>query len=356
MQLVIKAGATARERLLDEGLSAECFSTMLGASGGPKWLVLSRMDRVLASRVVANRRSPLNLIGSSIGAWRHLSLSLPEPENSIAEFERVYLTQKYPEQPSPADVSTEIRGLLLQLLGRDGHQLAVENDRVKMTIVTARGTLPFGRREERWVQFATVGASAVMNSLGRRAFERCYQRVLFTNHRDNHRWRRFGTHPVPLTSDNVVEAIMATGSIPLAMEGVGTPSGAPEGLYWDGGMIDYHFGPELLVDEGLILYPHFFQRLTPGWFDKLLRRRALEPQSIQNLVLIAPSDEFVSRLPGARIPDRKDFSRFSNEERLRRWRAVLDASDALANDLERLFDKRSALERALTTSAANVTR
>jgi hypothetical protein len=347
MQLVIKAGAAARERLLDEGLSSELFSTMLGASGGPKWLVLSRMDRVIAERVIANRSSPIHLIGSSIGAWRHLSLSLPNPAESIAEFERVYLTQSYPERPSPSEVSTEIRGLLHQLLGREGGRLSVSNERVKMTIVTARGTLPLNRRTEPVVHFATAGVSAAINALGRQAFERCYQRVLFTNQKENHVWRGFNTVHVPVTGLNIVDAIMATGSIPMAMEGIPTPQGAPPGLYWDGGMIDYHFGAELRVASDLVLYPHFFQQLTPGWFDKFHKRRAVSPSSIDNLVLVAPSEQFVARLPGGRIPDRKDFSRFDSGERLRRWRAVIDASEALARDLETLFDSRGALEKAL---------
>ncbi len=113
-------------------------------------------------------------------------------------------------------------------------------------------------------------------------------------------------------------------------------------------MIDYHFGPELHVDRGLILYPHFFQKLTPGWFDKLHKQRSVDPSSMENVLLLAPSYEFVATLPGGRIPDRNDFYKFDTDERIRRWQVVVEASEALAQDLELLFDSRDALARALS--------
>jgi hypothetical protein len=42
--LTVKAGTRAIEFLRDEGLDAERIHVLAGASGGPKWLVLSGMD------------------------------------------------------------------------------------------------------------------------------------------------------------------------------------------------------------------------------------------------------------------------------------------------------------------------
>lgn len=42
--LTVKAGTRAIEFLRDEGFEAERIHVLAGASGGPKWLVLSGMD------------------------------------------------------------------------------------------------------------------------------------------------------------------------------------------------------------------------------------------------------------------------------------------------------------------------
>jgi hypothetical protein len=41
-------------------------------------------------------------------------------------------------------------------------------------------------------------------------------------------------------------------------------------------------------------------------------------------------------LPGAKIPDRRDFYRLPEDERMRRWQAVVDASAALGDELREL--------------------
>ena len=58
--LVIRAGARAAARLREEGFHAELFDTLVGASGGPKWLVLRHLDDVLIDRVVLRRTTPLD--------------------------------------------------------------------------------------------------------------------------------------------------------------------------------------------------------------------------------------------------------------------------------------------------------
>ena len=47
MSLQLFAGERAYARLMDEGLNADQLSLIIGASGGPKWLVLSKLDQYL---------------------------------------------------------------------------------------------------------------------------------------------------------------------------------------------------------------------------------------------------------------------------------------------------------------------
>ena len=107
---------------------------------------------------------------------------------------------------------------------------------------------------------------------------------------------------VPLTEENVSEAMLASGSIPFLLKGVRSVKGAPEGLYWDGGITDYHFDLPFHLIEGLVLYPHFSPVITPGWFDKKLFWRQPSSRHFDNVVLLTPSAEFTARLPGGKIP------------------------------------------------------
>ena len=45
--LTIRAGASALRLLRTEGLTSNRVTTIAGAAGGPKWLALSQIDRVL---------------------------------------------------------------------------------------------------------------------------------------------------------------------------------------------------------------------------------------------------------------------------------------------------------------------
>ena len=38
----------------------------------------------------------------------------------------------------------------------------------------------------------------------------------------------------------------------------------------DGGIIDYHLHLPYHRAQGLVLYPHFIDRIVPGWLDKAL--------------------------------------------------------------------------------------
>ncbi|MBC8187791.1 MAG: hypothetical protein H8E78_06260 [Proteobacteria bacterium] len=101
-------------------------------------------------------------------------------------------------------------------------------------------------------------------------------------------------------------------------------------------------------EDSLVLFPHFFDRITPGWFDKPLSWRRPTAKALSNVVMIAPSEEFVKGLPGGRVPDRSDFLEMKTEERIRRWRRVMDESRALADDLNDLFDGKN-LEESIVS-------
>jgi hypothetical protein len=130
----------------------------------------------------------------------------------------------------------------------------------------------------------------------------------------------------------------------MVMEGVRNIPGAPPGVYRDGGIVDYHFDMPFLDGDALVLYPHFYPHLTPGWFDKALRWRRVNPANFHNVLLVAPSSEFVRRLPYGKIPDRKDFETMDDKTRFAYWQTVLAESVRLAEQFARMVETGAGLE------------
>lgn len=344
--LALHAGHTARERLLDEGLTAEQFGLLIGASGGAKWLVLAALDQVLFPWLLAGRASPLACVGSSIGAWRHLCLAQEDPAAATARFEEAYIAQRYDTRPTPEHVSAVSRGILDELLGPDGAQRVASHPVLQTHIIAARAKAAW-RVSSKPALLAAATATALGNLIHRGTLEASLQRGCFhTGDVGRALWfPRLNTRYVPLTERNVADAATASGSIPLVSAGVETLM--PGEVFWDGGMTDYHFEPGLSGHEGLVLYPHFYPHFAPGWFDKALPWRRRRAAAWPGLVLLCPTPEFVRSLPGGRVPERGDFSRFSTEERQQRWRAASGAAVRLAEEFQKIAASRHALERAL---------
>jgi hypothetical protein len=105
---------------------------------------------------------------------------------------------------------------------------------------------------------AGFALAAAGNAVSRKRLAASMERVIFHNQRDDARWLRddfdaFATHFVGLQADNLRDALLASGSIPLVLEAVTGIAGAPDGAYWDGGLIDYHLHLPYQRDPGLVL-------------------------------------------------------------------------------------------------------
>ena len=100
--LSVYMGNEAAKTIGEQGWQAAPFSTLIGASGGPKWLILSELDKVLGQTLLRGRNEPMTLLGSSIGTWRHACLSLNDPGAAISRLQQAYLHQEYScARPSP---------------------------------------------------------------------------------------------------------------------------------------------------------------------------------------------------------------------------------------------------------------
>lgn len=334
--LVIRAGVRAAARLREEGFHADLFDTLVGASGGPKWLVLRHLDETLIERVILPRERPLDTLGSSIGSFRHACFAQRDPIAALARFADAYTRQAYQGQPTPETISQESERILAEFLAEHGAEEITTNDVIRSHFVAAR--LRHDRGLDRGTAFRIqLAAAASRNLLSRRNLGRSFERILFARAGPMLDFDDFPTHHVPLDASNVRAALMASGSIPLVMAGVRDVPGAP-GTLFDGGILDYHFDFAFRRRPGLVLFPHFFDRITPGWFDKLLPWRAPRGSDLADVVLIAPSDAFIARIPGRKVPDRDDFLKLGTQERITRWLRVQDESQRLADEFATLVD------------------
>ena len=336
--LIVLAGSEALAMLRRDGFRADAFSTLLGASGGPKWLVLSSIDRVLARRLVGNRASPLHAFGTSIGAFRHTCLAQREPLPALDRFEEAYVAQSYERKPTPAEVTAESRRILEVLLGGDGANEAVGHPRMRLHVGAVRGRGLLGS-DSRVPLALGLGFAAGTNALSRRLLGLSLERVVFhSTVAPQFAFDDLPTRQVRLDAGNLGAATLASGSIPMVMAAVRDVPGAPRGLYRDGGLTDYHFAMDFDAPRGLVLYPHFFDRIVPGWFDKPLSWRKARGRLLDRTVFVAPSREFVATLPGGKVPDRDDFVTHPTAERQRRWKNVLTACRRLGEEFEELLE------------------
>jgi hypothetical protein len=373
--LALRAGPDALRHVRERGLRAADVDVLPGASGGAKWLVLGGLDRFLFGTFFRGpRRRPLHAIGSSIGSWRMACLAQRDPAAALARGHHAYIhRQRYSSRRAgPAEVSAVLGACLDELLGPTGVDEILAHPWARLHVITAeaRGAAASARRG---VLTAALALAAAGNVVSRRTLALQLTRCVFHSAGDATPFAHLRDLPTvhrPLTRDNLRAALRASGAIPLLMEGVRVP-GAP-GLHWDGGVLDYHLdldfagasaGGALLggvaggagaadpgaadpgaadAPGGLVLYPHFYAHLVPGYFDKGLRwRRARGPRhaaSFRRALLVAPSDAFVASLPGGKIPDRQDYYALDEAERRRRWQAALDASRRLGDEFAELLD------------------
>ncbi len=330
--LAVYLGKTAARRIAAEGWNPDLFSLMIGASGGPKWLILSHLDRLLFGQFLAAGGQPLSVLGSSIGSWRHACLATRDPVATIAQLETDYLSQAYSARPGPEEVSSISLQLLERALGDTGIDDILQHPRFHTHIVTARGRGLTGSGSG--AALATgMGTAALGNAVSRKLLDRQFQRVVFhTGHQPSPGLALddFETVFCQLNRENLRAALHASGSIPFVLTGEKDIDGAPPGQYWDGGILDYHFDLSRYPGDGLILYPHFSERIITGWFDKFLPWRRPPIQQFDKLVLLCPSKTFIASLPLAKIPDRSDFSRMKPAQRVRYWQQCVTKSKDLA--------------------------
>ena len=351
--LRLYAGPAARQHLLQNGLSPADIACIPAAAGGPKGLMLGRMDRFLFGDWLPRSTQPIDLVGASIGAWRMATACLHDNTSAFDRLERDYIAQHYElapgeKRPPAHRVSAQFADNLKAFYGGRVAEV-LHHPRYRLHIITSRGRHVLSRPGT-WRVPAGYAGAFVSNAIARKALGGWLQRVVFSSPVGVQGLLASQAQPMPfdasdlstrhvvLTQANFMGALQASCSIPFVLEPVVGIAGAPFGCYWDGGITDYHLHLQYQAPAGrapgLVLYPHFQQRVVPGWLDKALRWRHPATAALSRMLVLAPNPEWVAGLPQGKLPDRTDFTRYSRdfETRSRIWHAAVDASQQLVDE------------------------
>jgi len=355
--LRLYAAVGARAHLARHGLQPGDVSCIPAAAGGPKGLILGRLDRFLFSQWLPGSRQPVDVVGASIGAWRMATACLDNCDAAFARLERDYIAQHYElapgqKRPSPARVSEQFGANLHAFYGgRMGEVL--EHPRYRLHIITSRGRHVLGR-EGRWRTPLGYAGAFFANTIRRKALGGWLERVVFSSSTPTTEPcdLPFGTHDfrtrqLALNEANFMPALQASCSIPFVLEPVTHIPGAPSGCYWDGGITDYHLHLHYTTPPGrapgLVLYPHFQKAVVPGWLDKSLTWRHGPTGALDRMLVLAPNPEWVRSLPNGKLPDRTDFTRYGADlaGRMKAWNTAVSESQRLADEFAQWLDKPS---------------
>ena len=338
----IHAGKTAAKIINEQGFKPELFTSFLGASGGPKWFTLFGLDKYIFGEFFKNRTQPLNLIGSSAGAFRSACFAQNDPVAAIERLAKSYSQTRYSSnKPTPAEITLKARALLDDVFGEHGVTEILNNPIFKAHFIVAKSN-GFIASENKLIQLLGLSKSYMLNRVNRKLLGSQYERFIFGAPNSNLSITdsyNFKTQNIPLSQTNLKDALLASGSIPLVMQGVKNIAGSPQGMYRDGGIIDYHFDLKI-NNPGLILYPHFNSEPKAGWFDKSLKRK-VAPQNYDNVVMISPSKKFVAGLPYGKIPDRSDFTKLDADTRIKYWNTVFSETEKLAEGFDKKLKTRT---------------
>jgi len=330
----VRAGSKAIKILRDEGLNLSRVKVIAGASGAAKFLVLTGIDRVLLS-CFKQRTDPLYLIGTSIGAFRMAAYCQRNPVDALDKLERKYILQHYDSRPTRKKITEESWKIIHAYIEDDEIEFIINHPFMKICFLSnkCKGLI---KSENPWVQGLGIALASGVNRLSRNRLGYFFERALFCAPKERPPFAAMNQFPLSiyrLTHSNFKTALLSSGSIPMAMEGISNIDGV-SGVFRDGGILDYHLDIPFLPNEnGLVLYPHFYEHITPGWFDKSLNRKP-DKKNMESVVLVAPSNRFVDNLPFGKIPDRKDFKTFfgKDKERVKYWKKVVEENKKLGEE------------------------
>lgn len=344
--LTIQAGSLAKQLIEKEGLQAHHVDMIPGAAGGPKGIGLMGLDQAIFGEFLPQAKQRRFLIGSSVGAWRFAGIVAQGEKLGPEKLAELYINLPFKKGMKIADIEKISRDMLHGILG-DQTQRLVDHPDYHLTIIAAKAEHLF-QSDHKFALYSSLLGIIGSNAISRDHLNKFMQRVI-CQPTDFPQFKiqddAFKTHYINFNTDNVADWLMASGSIPAVTPAVKNIADAPKGAYRDGGLIDYHIDLPF-ESKGIVLYPHFTDSITPGWFDKMFKSRRANPQNQARTLLISPSQDYLNSLPLGRLPDRKDFvlKGLSDAERKKLWKQTVAESQRMGDEFLELVEKQNFAE------------
>lgn len=343
--LIIRAGKNVYKLIRDGGFSFDTVTTYVGPGVGPRWLIASGFDLSLLEHKVLGRRQPLLLSGSSAGAFRFAAWVQPEAIESYRKLIEGYISMNFDRTATPRNVFDSLYDIIDSYVEYDAIPFALANSSYRLAIMTAKAK-NLAASEFSAVQRLGLAFCFLLNAMSMSWIARFFERVVFYNGpippqfclRDG-----FKGKAIKLNQANFKYALLASGAIPLVVAGVRNIYGAPNGVYRDGGLTDYHVNQRYTYNESdVTLLFHHQERLIPGWLDKSLKYRQPKREFLDNLLMIQPSESFVKKMPLGKIPDRNDFKEYVNNPamRIKNWWRAVELSAPLGEQFLELVESK----------------
>lgn len=336
----IKAGPEAYAEIKKYGLRPSRIKAIASAAGGPKWFTVYGLTKYIIGDLIRNQNHQIHLIGASVGSWQMTAAACSDPRAALERLQKAYAQHQYSDKPDEHEISMASKGIIESLIN-DETDYILNNPSRLLHVITTQGS-GWINKGQKFKMYAGFAYLFLQNARKRAALETLAKRVLFSNSehlpysivRDN-----LSTIKVLLKKENLIPALRASGSIPFMMEGIENIPYAPNGTYWDGGLVDYHITLPYNID-GLVLHPHFLPQVYQGWLDKKLpwSRYATE-EYMSKVILVHPSEAYVASLPKKQISDMKDFFDFDTDQegRIQYWNEISARSEALGMELKELI-------------------
>ncbi|MEB3753232.1 patatin-like phospholipase family protein [Acinetobacter sp. MD2(2019)] len=344
--LNLRVGHLAKQHILQHGLQAKDVDIIPGAAGGPKGIGLTGLDQAIFADFLTQAPQRRFLVGSSVGAWRFAAMIAQGAKRGPACLAELYSHLRFHTKMTMQDIEIISREMLSNILAQ-GTQHLISHPDYHLTIIAAKAEKQF-QSDHKLALYSALLGIVVANSLSRDRLSHFMQRVIcqpaqfpqFHIQPD-----AFKTHYLHFNQDNVADWLMASGSIPSVAPAVKNIADAPQGAYRDGGLIDYHIDLPF-ESQGIVLYPHFSNQITPGWFDKMFKSRKANPQNQARTLLISPSQSYLDALPLQRLPDRKDFvlKGLDDQTRIQMWKQSVTESQRLGDEFLEMVEKQNFAE------------
>ena len=340
--LSIRAGHLARQLIEQEGLHAQHVDIIPGAAGGPKGIGIQGLDQAIFGEFFAQAPKRRTVVGSSIGSWRFASILAWGAKQGTERLSDLYTNLYFHKKMSRQEVAEICQNMLFELIQGQQQQL-IQHPDYHLTVISVKAQHIF-QSDQALPLLASVAGIIGSNAIARKHNRLFMQRVISQPAQGQQFMVKddFVTHYQALNEKNVAPWLLASASIPGVMSAIRDIPDAPVGSYRDGGLIDYHLDLPY-QSQGIVLYPHFTDSITPGWFDKMLKHRKANPENQARTLLLSPSAEYLSSLPLGRLPDRKDFTLkgLDQAQRIRLWKQSVAESQRLGDEFLEMVEKQN---------------